>query len=151
VNGPSGTLYTRNGSFRISPGGQMVSAEGYTVRGTGGKPIKLAPGKPIEVATDGTVRQEGQVAGRLEIVDFKSTTGFRKLGATLFQNTDAANAPAPADKSEVQQAKLESSNVPVAEAAMRLVSTMRQFEMLQKAVGISSEMNRRSIEEVAKV
>ena len=41
--------------------------------------------------------------------------------------------------------------MPVAEAAMRLVGVMRQFEMLQKAVGISGEMDAKSIQEVAKV
>jgi flagellar basal body rod protein FlgG len=34
---------------------------------------------------------------------------------------------------------------------VRLVSVMRQFEMLQKAVTLGAEMNRRAIEEVARV
>jgi hypothetical protein len=34
---------------------------------------------------------------------------------------------------------------------MRLVSIMRQFEMLQKAVGVSSEMDTKSITDVARV
>ena len=38
-----------------------------------------------------------------------------------------------------------------AESAVRLVSVMRQFEMLQKAITIASEMDRKSIQEVAKV
>ena len=35
--------------------------------------------------------------------------------------------------------------------AVRLVSVMRQFEMLQRAMTIGGDMNRRSVEEVAKV
>ena len=34
---------------------------------------------------------------------------------------------------------------------MRLVGVMRQFEMLQKAIGISSDMDTKSIQEVARV
>ena len=34
---------------------------------------------------------------------------------------------------------------------MRLVAIMRQFEMLQKAMNIGNELNRRAIEEVARV
>jgi flagellar basal body rod protein FlgG len=34
---------------------------------------------------------------------------------------------------------------------MRLVSVMRQFEMLQKAIGISGEMDTKSIQEVARI
>jgi flagellar basal-body rod protein FlgF len=151
VNGPSGTLYTRNGSFQVSAAGELLTVDHYAVRDVSGKPITLTPGKPVDIAADGTVRQDGAVAGRIAIVDFKSNSGLMKMGATLFQNTAADNAPVSADKAEIQQGKLENSNVAVAEAAMRLVGTMRQFEMLQKAVGINAEMSRRSIEEVAKV
>jgi flagellar basal body rod protein FlgG len=41
--------------------------------------------------------------------------------------------------------------VPVADFAVRLVSVMRQFEMLQKAMNIGSEMSKSAIQEVAKV
>jgi flagellar basal-body rod protein FlgF len=51
----------------------------------------------------------------------------------------------------VEQGKLESSNVGSAESSVRLVSVMRQFEMLQKAVSLGTEMNREAIEQVAKV
>jgi flagellar basal-body rod protein FlgG len=51
----------------------------------------------------------------------------------------------------VQQGQLEASNTGSAEGAVRLVSVMRQFEMLQKAVSLGAEMNKKAIEEVAKV
>jgi len=73
------------------------------------------------------------------------------VGDACFQNTDPNNRPVAAAGVEVQQGKIEQSNVPVAEAAMRLVGVMRQFEMLQKAVGISNEMDTKSIQEVARV
>ena len=34
VNGPNGPLYTRNGSFQLSPSGQLTTADGYAVRDT---------------------------------------------------------------------------------------------------------------------
>jgi flagellar basal-body rod protein FlgG len=43
------------------------------------------------------------------------------------------------------------SNITPAYTAVKLVSVMRSFEMLQKAVNMASEMNKRSIEEVARV
>jgi flagellar basal-body rod protein FlgG len=51
----------------------------------------------------------------------------------------------------VEQGHLETSNTGTAESAVRLVSVMRQFEMLQKAVSLGNEMNKKAIEEVAKV
>ena len=49
------------------------------------------------------------------------------------------------------QGKLEQSNVGAAESAVRLVSIMRQFEMLQKAAGIGNDLNKQAIEQVARV
>jgi flagellar basal-body rod protein FlgF len=151
INGPSGPLYTRNGNLQVSPSGQLATADGYTIRGADGNPIQVTPSKPVEITTDGTVRQDGQALGQIGLVDFKNTAALKKLGGTYFQNPDSTNPPVSATGATLQQGKLESSNVPVAEAAMRLVGTMRQFEMLQKAIGISADMNRKTIDEVARV
>jgi flagellar basal-body rod protein FlgF len=51
----------------------------------------------------------------------------------------------------VVQGKLEGSNSGAAQAAVRLIGVMRQFEMMQKALTLGNEMNRRAVEEVAKV
>ena len=48
-------------------------------------------------------------------------------------------------RTAVQQGKLEASNTGSAEAAVRLVSVMRQFEMLQKAATLGAEMNRAAV------
>jgi flagellar basal-body rod protein FlgF len=150
VDGPGGPLYTRNGNFRLSKAGRMVTAEGYPVRAQRGQPLDLDPARRIEISTDGTVRQEGQVVGQLEVVDFTSTAGLGKQGKTYFRNTDPAAQPRPAEAG-VEQGKLEGSNIGTAESAVRLVNVMRQFEMLQRAVTIGGEMNRRAVEEVARV
>jgi len=151
VEGPSGPLYTRNGNLRLTVGGQLCTAEGYAVRGVGGGQIKMDPARAAEITADGTIRQEGQGLGQIAVVDFKNTASLTKRGGTYFVNSDPANQPAPAADAVLQQGKLENSNVPVAEAAMGLVGTMRQFEMLQRAVGVAGDMNRKTIEEVARV
>jgi flagellar basal-body rod protein FlgG len=51
----------------------------------------------------------------------------------------------------VEQGKVEASNSGTADAAVRLVGIMRQFEMLQKAVSMGNDMNKEAIEQVAKV
>ena len=64
---------------------------------------------------------------------------------------DLPAAPRVPSRAEVQQGKLESANTQPAEAAVRLVGVMRQFEMLQRAMSIGAEMNRRALDEVARV
>jgi flagellar basal-body rod protein FlgF len=149
VSGPSGPLYTRNGSFQIAPSGNVVTAEGYALRLTDGTPLQTQSSSPMEIGNDGTVKQDGVVLGRLELVDFP-VGALTKQGASLFRPVEGST-PTAAVSTQVQQGKLEGSNVPSAESAVRLVSVMRHFEMLQKTITIGSEMNRRAIEEVARV
>ena len=151
VQAPGGTLYTRNGGLRLAADGRLVSAEGYPVRGVGGGSLTLQASRPVDISQDGTVQQDGNVIGQLEIADFTSTAGLAKQGANYLRVTDPALRPATPSGTSVEQGKLESSNTGSAEAAVRLVSVMRQFEMLQKAVSLGAEMNRQAIQEVAKV
>jgi flagellar basal-body rod protein FlgF len=149
VNGPSGTLYTRNGSFTTSAGGKLVTAEGYPVRGAGGAALTLDPALPVQVSEDGTVRQDAAVVGRMEVVDFADAGALGKQGANYFAADPAAARTAVS--AGVEQGKLESSNTGAADAAVRLISVMRQFEMMQKAASLADNMSQKAIDEVAKV
>ena len=151
VNGPSGVLYTRNGSLQVSSEGELITSEGFAVRATGGGTIRITSGKPVEISKDGTVRQDNRPLGQLEIVDFKKTDSLRKVSGVCFRSVDPKDSPVPAGNVQVEQGKVEGSNVAVPDSAMRLVGVMRQFEMLQKAVSLGVDMNRKAIEEVARV
>jgi flagellar basal-body rod protein FlgF len=151
VNGPQGPLYTRNGSLKVLPSGELATGDGYALRSAAGSTISVAAGKPINITREGNVQQDGQTLGQIGVVDFGSTDSLQKVGSSSFRNTDPKIQPAPVSAPDVEQGKIEASNVPVAYSAMRLVGIMRQFEMLQKAIGISSEMDTKSIQEVARV
>ena len=145
VNGPSGPLYTRNGNFRVSADGKLTTADGYPVRDSQGAPLTVQGTRPMEIARDGVITQDGVVTGKLEIVDFATTAGLSKQGSSYFR-ADPSLRPAASTESSVEQGQLEAANTGSAEAAVRLVSVMRQFEMLQKAVTLGSEMSKRAIE-----
>ncbi len=154
LTAPTGIVYTRNGNFRISKANQLESAEGYPLRNIldMGNPITVDPAQDLAVGTDGTVTQGGQALGQIEVGLIPSAVDqVGKLGNSYFALVDGAGNATPAVATEVQQGQLEQSNVPVADVAVRLVSVMRQFEMLQKAMNISSEMSKQAIQEVAKV
>jgi flagellar basal-body rod protein FlgF len=154
LTGPAGIVYTRNGNFKISKANQLESAEGYPLRNIldMGNPITVDPAQEIAIGTDGTVTQGGQALGQIEVGLIPSAIDqVSKLGNSYFALVDRSCNSTPVTATEVQQGQLEQSNVPVADVAVRLVSVMRQFEMLQKAMNISSEMSKQAIQEVAKV
>ncbi|MBV9500139.1 MAG: flagellar hook basal-body protein [Acidobacteriaceae bacterium] len=151
VNGPNGTLYTRNGGFRISPKGVLVTAEGYPVRLVDNQTLQTQSANPIEVAPDGGLVQDGLPLGQLELANFDDPSQLTKLPDGFFQTPGPQVTATPATSVQVAQGKLESSNTGPAEASARMISLLRHFEMLQHAIKIGADMNRQAVEEVAKV
>jgi flagellar basal-body rod protein FlgF len=151
VHEPSGTLYTRYGGFRLSAKGTLETKEGYAARAVGGGTITADPALPVEISADGTVRQQGAELGRIEVVQVSQPSALCKQSGLYFQLDPKSGAVLSASSAEVQQGKLESSNVGTAESAVRMISVMRQFEMLQRAITLGAEMSRRGVEEVARV
>jgi flagellar basal-body rod protein FlgF len=150
VKGPSGPLYTRNGNFRMSPNGAVVTSDGYPLLDPDGQPLKTDPSLPLKVAMDGSVSQNGQAIGQVHLVDFKESSALSKQGSNYYQNI-SGQPPVDATDAQVYQGKVEASNVSAAHGAVRLVNVTRQFEMMQKAISIANDMNRQAIEQVAKV
>src|SRR5580704_1982917 len=115
---PPGTIYTRGGQFQVSKSNQLQTAEGYTLRDTmnNGLPITVDPTQPIEIAKDGTVQQNGQTAGQMEIGGVENPSqALAKMGGTYFIGSSQSFTPTPDPDTEVHQGALEQSNVPVAD------------------------------------
>jgi flagellar basal-body rod protein FlgF len=150
VRGASGTLYTRNGSLKVTSKGDLVAADDRAVLDTNGKPVKLDPARPYVIDSTGTLTQDGNQVAQLSVVEFSNPNGLVKAGQSYFQSV-SGNVAKPAVATEVHQGQVEESNAGPAEGAVRLVNVMRQFEMLQKAVTLGAEMDKQAISEVAKV
>ena len=150
VDGPTGTLYTRNGNFRLDTTGKLVTADGYAVRGAAGA-VTLQASLPIDISSDGSILQGGQTVGQLSVADFPGAAGLLKQGSNYFRAVDSKLTPAAATGASVEQGQLEDSNAGSAQAAISVVGIMRQFEMLQKAAQIGNDMGKQAIEQVARV
>jgi len=150
VTTPSGPLFTRNGTFRVSGQGQLQTQDGYAVEGSDGQPIVLDVAQAFEVTSDGSVLQGGQQISQLAVANFEDPAVLAKRGGNYFRST-LSTPPIPATQPDIQQGKLESGNSQSSQSAARLTSILRQFESLQKALAIGADMNRRAVEEVAKV
>jgi flagellar basal-body rod protein FlgF len=150
VSTPAGPLYTRGGSFRFSQTGQLQTEDGFDLQGIDGKPILLDTSKTFDVRPDGTILQDGQEVSRIAVVDFEDPKVLAKRGGNYFKSS-ASTSPTPALQTEIRQGHLEKGNSDSTHAASSIVTILRQFEALQKAMTIGADMNRRSVEDVAKV
>lgn len=149
VQSKAGPMYTRNGSFHVSVGGQLLSAAGDPVLGDAG-PIVLPPGGPIAISGDGTVSVAGAVAGKLRIVEFASPGSLTPAGATYYSAIKGAEKPAAA--SLVEQGMLESSNVSPVIAMVQLLTAQRQAEMVERAMSaFDSTFNRITADDLPRI
>jgi flagellar basal-body rod protein FlgF len=148
----AGTLYTRNGSFRLNAGRQLTTQDGDLIlaeQGTKTIPIVLPTGT-VSVSADGTISVEGAVVAKLHVVQFAPDTNIVPVGDSYYA------APAGAEKTatgfSVRQGMLESSNVNGVESVVNLISLQRQAEMLGRALSIfSSVFDRAAAQEVPHV
>jgi flagellar basal-body rod protein FlgF len=150
VQGETKPLYTRNGQFRVTKQGALQTIDGYAALGTDGKPIQLDPAQPFQVNSSGQVTQRGTAIATLQVVVPDVPSSFTKHTGAYFQLTDDGKTM-PASDAEIRQGTSESSNVDPTEASVKLVSAMRQFEMMQKAIRTAAEMGKESVEQVAKL
>lgn len=146
---PNGeTAYTRAGSLQLSPQGQIVNANGYTV----------LPGITIPTdAVDVTVNSSGQVqvtlagqvqpqtVGQLELATFPNEVGLQALGDNLYAETPASGnpttgVPGSTGFGTVLQGFLETSNVDVVQEITNLIRAQRAYEMNSKVIETSDQM-----------
>lgn len=150
VQGPNGVLYTRNGSFRVSNDGTLTTRQGYPVLNAENKPIRIDGTKSTQVDGTGRILQGGNEVAQFKLVNFTAPRTLEKQESTYFRLSVSTLTPAPATDVKVEQRSVESANVQPAQAAVKLVSVMRQFEMLQRAMSIGNEMNKQAVEDVAR-
>ncbi len=137
VQGPAGTLYTRNGTFRLTPQGQLVTAEGYPLQGESGPVVVPAGAANVNIASDGNVTADGGPVGRVRVVRFADPTQLSPAGPTAYS---AAPAVQPQEATgRVVQGFREGSNVNPTEAMVGMIATTRYYEAAQRALRAIAE------------
>ena len=147
-----GTRYTRNGSFQVSAGGDLVTAAGDPVLGenVGNNGVIRVPAGAVTISPDGTLSVGGTIAGKIRVVDFPEGTRLTSEGGTLLSAPE--NSERPAAKVALRQAALESSNVSALNSVVTLIGVQREAEMLGRAMSLfDTEFNHIAASELAKV
>jgi flagellar basal-body rod protein FlgF len=131
IQTPGGPRYTRAGNFQLDDQRNLVTPDGFAVRGEGGAPINVpADAATVAVGLDGTVSANGAEIGKLELVRF-APTQVRREGGTLFS---ATGQPTTGDPPKVRSGMLEASNVNIVRGMVDLVKVSRTYESLMKMI-----------------
>ncbi len=146
---PSGeTAYTRDGSFQLSPTGQVVTHDGFLVQGVAAIPVDAIS---ISINPQGQVfyKQDGVItpaqAGQFQIANFPNEAGLEARGDNLFLDTPASGqatvgTPGTPGFGTILQGFLETSNVNVVSEITDLISAQRAYEMNSKVIKTADEM-----------
>jgi len=136
--------YTRAGDLRVDPSGILMNGAGHPVLGDGG-PLSVPPNSSLVVGGDGTISivPLGQgpattaTVGRIKLVNPDPQTLVRGEDG-LFRNLDGVDAPADANV-RLASGALESSNVNVADAMVKMIELGRHFDLQVKAMRAAEE------------
>jgi flagellar basal-body rod protein FlgG len=140
--------YTRDGAFRVTADGSMVTANGLPVY-----PDIIIPNEAsaVKIGVDGivTVVYEGdpnpEEVGQLELVSFMNPAGLKAMGSNLYAETEASGDPIVGLPGEdglgsINQGYLEKSNVDIVQEMISLIVAQRAYEINSKAISTSDEI-----------
>jgi len=147
---PDGTIgYTRDGSFKLSADGQLVTSDGFYLQ----PGITLpADATDINVSTDGIIavlipgESEPQEIGQIELAKFINPSGLQAIGHNLFTASVSSGEPVLGTPSleglgRINQGYLEMSNVDIVEEMVNMIIAQRAYEINSKAIQTSEEMS----------
>lgn len=146
---PNGSdSYTRAGNFSLSPNGELVTADGYTVMPgivvpAGARDVSINSQGQVSVLLDG--QSQPQVVGQIELVTFPNEAGLEQIGDNLLLESAASGAPNPGVAGDpgfgvIRQGFVESSNVDAVTEITALIQAQRAYEMNARVITAADEM-----------
>jgi flagellar basal-body rod protein FlgG len=146
---PDGTTaYTRDGSFALSPTGEIVTSDGFVVQ-----PGITIPQNTIAIAINSSGQVQAQVAGQvnpqtvgqLQLANFPNEAGLEALGNNLLLETPASGQattgnPGAIGFGTINQAMIETSNVDIVSEITSLITAQRAYEMNSKVISSTDQM-----------
>jgi len=146
INTAEGERYTRAGNFSLNEAGEIVTPDGNQVVGDGGAITANGPG--LSISPDGSVRVNGNLAGKFKIVRFEDPSNLQRVGSTRFE-AGQGNQPAQVD-AELEPNALEMSNVSAITSVIDLITSNRAFDMYTRSAKTIDDMNSQAISQVGR-
>lgn len=156
--GPNQSAYTRDGSFTLDANGNLVTADGYKVLNTEGKPVAIPKEQPnpdgkMQKVLSFNISKEGKIsylladgtkvdnAQTLKVAVFQNPEGLESLSGNLYGETaNSGNAMYGVKYGLINQGAIEMSNVDLSEEFTEMIVTTRAFQASSKVITTSDEL-----------
>lgn len=143
-----GTAYTRDGTFKLSSDGTIVTSSGFfleprIVVPEGSQGFSVDARGKVSVILPG--EQTSTEIGQIELARFVNPAGLKSLGNNLLVETDASGSPViemPGENGmgQLSQGYVEASNVQIVEEMVNMITAQRAYEIVSKSIQVSEEM-----------
>jgi flagellar basal-body rod protein FlgG len=146
---PDGTTgYTRDGAFKISAEGEIVTSDGYFLLPQISIPEDATS---VSIGVDGTIdvmqfgQEEPTNVGQIELARFVNPAGLLAKGRNILVPTAASGTPTTdiagqSGLGTIDQGYLEMSNVQVVDEMVNMIVAQRAYEMNSKAIQTADDM-----------
>ncbi len=144
---PQGEMYTRNGHFRQTADGTLITEQGYPVLGDGGE-ITLPPGVAnFNIAEDGRIFADGNMVAQIALVGVEDPLTLEKMGNNMYKPRTGNQVTETETRAFMAQGFLETANVDAVYEMVNMIEAQRQFEayskIMQTSQGIDKEVTSR--------
>ncbi|MBM7662493.1 flagellar basal-body rod protein FlgG [Bacillus mesophilus] len=152
ANGES--RYTRNGNFTIDGQGFLTTNEGFYVLNENNERIMINSGD-FTLQEDGTIIENNQAIGRLNIVLAENPNALVKEGNGLFRTEDGQALQTAIGNEDVayslKQGFVERSNVDAAQTMTQMLTAFRAFEANQKVLQAYDKSMDKAVNEIGRL
>ncbi|MEK0313635.1 flagellar hook-basal body protein [Cohnella sp. 56] len=152
--------YTRDGGFRATADGMVVTSDGMRVLGTNGQPIRVEGSwDHVQVTADGRlINKETQqpLAGNpaFLLTEVSDPNQLVREGDGKYRYAGDANGlrqVQPGERVEIKQGYLERSNVDASQSMVDMMSALRAYEANQKMVQYYDRSLDRAVNDVGRI
>jgi flagellar basal-body rod protein FlgF len=148
VQSPQGSLYTRNGMFRLNTERQLVTQQGYPVQGKNGTITLNANDQNYYIDEEGGIHMDNSLGDQLLVVDFPNPQGLALKGSNYYGATPESGTETPTTTTMIRQGEIEDSNFDPTSELVQLVNIQRSFEAYLKVLDTVNSNDQKAIEQI---
>lgn len=135
-------MYSRQGTFRLSPEGMVVTSQGYVLQQAGGGDLVL-DSSSVSVVENGTVLDDGRPVGRIGVFLPENAATIRSDDGAFFRFD--AGGSVESEVPQLRQGAYEASNVAVGDEMVSMMTALRQAESGSRLVQTYDDLLGRAI------